>query len=359
VADTAAFDVLILGGGSGGYAAAFRASELGLSVALIEKDKVGGTCLHYGCIPTKALLHAAEVADQSRESEQFGVKTSFEGIDMPGVNAYKDGIVARLRDSGADVLLFTLPDPVPINPLAGRAAARLVRLNEALRDISARRGTFLVELDRHLGARPGLGELDRARCCGCQPVVQGGRRASQGPERAEAVHERGGPVQRRVRRVDDSADHGEGATRRRVGEPGRLHVDGQRPGSGELGAAVTVDDRRTGEDRADMDAQARPPQRGCQRCRARHRYRFDPVASHLVRDHQVAGSHPGVERSRHPHDEDGPGTARGDPVRGGTRAVGAETRAEDPDGAGSPADGDALRQQGGADDGAPHRSAPR
>ncbi|TDC51223.1 dihydrolipoyl dehydrogenase [Jiangella ureilytica] len=96
MADTAAFDVLILGGGSGGYAAAFRASELGLSVALIEKDKVGGTCLHYGCIPTKALLHAAEVADQSRESEQFGVKTSFEGIDMPGVNSYKDGIVARL-----------------------------------------------------------------------------------------------------------------------------------------------------------------------------------------------------------------------------------------------------------------------
>ena len=96
MADTAAFDVLILGGGSGGYAAAFRASELGLSVALIEKDKVGGTCLHYGCIPTKALLHAAEVADQSRESEQFGVKTSFEGIDMPGVNTYKDGIVARL-----------------------------------------------------------------------------------------------------------------------------------------------------------------------------------------------------------------------------------------------------------------------
>ncbi|WP_026876924.1 dihydrolipoyl dehydrogenase [Jiangella gansuensis] len=96
MADNAGFDVLILGGGSGGYAAAFRASELGLSVGLIEKDKVGGTCLHYGCIPTKALLHAAEVADNSRESEQFGVKTSFESIDMAGVNAYKDGIVSRL-----------------------------------------------------------------------------------------------------------------------------------------------------------------------------------------------------------------------------------------------------------------------
>ena len=60
---THTFDIVVLGGGSGGYAAALRASELGKSVALIEKDKVGGTCLHRGCIPTKALLHAAEVAE--------------------------------------------------------------------------------------------------------------------------------------------------------------------------------------------------------------------------------------------------------------------------------------------------------
>ena len=61
-------DVVILGGGSGGYAAALRASELGLSVVLVEKDKLGGTCLHRGCIPTKALLHAAEVADSARST---------------------------------------------------------------------------------------------------------------------------------------------------------------------------------------------------------------------------------------------------------------------------------------------------
>jgi dihydrolipoamide dehydrogenase len=91
-----AFDVVILGGGSGGYAAAFRAAELGLSVALVEKDKVGGTCLHRGCIPTKALLHAAELADGAREGEQFGVRMTLEGIDMPGVNKYKDGVVSRL-----------------------------------------------------------------------------------------------------------------------------------------------------------------------------------------------------------------------------------------------------------------------
>jgi dihydrolipoamide dehydrogenase len=95
-APNSGYDVVILGGGSGGYAAAFRATELGLSVALIEKDKVGGTCLHRGCIPTKALLHAGEVADSAREGEQFGVQTTFNGIDMKGVNAYKDGVVSRL-----------------------------------------------------------------------------------------------------------------------------------------------------------------------------------------------------------------------------------------------------------------------
>jgi dihydrolipoamide dehydrogenase len=98
VADNAGnnFDVVILGAGSGGYACALRAAQLGLTVALVEKDKVGGTCLHIGCIPTKALLHAAEVADSARESEQFGVNATLQGIDMAGVNKYKDAIVDRL-----------------------------------------------------------------------------------------------------------------------------------------------------------------------------------------------------------------------------------------------------------------------
>ena len=89
-------DVVILGGGSGGYACAFRAAQLGLKVALVEKGKLGGTCLHVGCIPTKALLHAAEVADSARDSAAFGVKATFESVDMSGVNAYKDGVVSRL-----------------------------------------------------------------------------------------------------------------------------------------------------------------------------------------------------------------------------------------------------------------------
>jgi dihydrolipoamide dehydrogenase len=88
------FDLVVLGAGSGGYAAALRASELGLSVGLVEKNKLGGTCLHVGCIPTKALLHSAEVADVSRESAKYGVNTTFGGIDIAGVTAYREGIVS-------------------------------------------------------------------------------------------------------------------------------------------------------------------------------------------------------------------------------------------------------------------------
>jgi dihydrolipoamide dehydrogenase len=97
VADTSnGFDVVILGGGSGGYACALRAAQLGLTVAMVEEDKVGGTCLHRGCIPTKALLHAGEVADAVRDADTFGVNASLDSIDLKGVNAYKDGVVNRL-----------------------------------------------------------------------------------------------------------------------------------------------------------------------------------------------------------------------------------------------------------------------
>jgi len=95
-ADGSVFDLVVLGGGSGGYAAALRGAELGLSVALVERDKLGGTCLHRGCIPTKALLHAAEVADVARESAHFGVNTTLDSIDIGKVNDYKDSVVGRL-----------------------------------------------------------------------------------------------------------------------------------------------------------------------------------------------------------------------------------------------------------------------
>ena len=89
------FDVVVLGGGSGGYAAALRAAELGKSVALVEKDKLGGTCLHRGCIPTKALLHAAEVADAARDAASFGIRAQLDGVDVEALRRYREGIVAK------------------------------------------------------------------------------------------------------------------------------------------------------------------------------------------------------------------------------------------------------------------------
>ena len=88
------FDVVVLGAGSGGYAAALRATQLGLTVGLIEKGKLGGTCLHVGCIPTKALLHSAEVADVTREAAKYGVTAEFQGIDIAAVTKYREEIVA-------------------------------------------------------------------------------------------------------------------------------------------------------------------------------------------------------------------------------------------------------------------------
>jgi dihydrolipoamide dehydrogenase len=90
------YDVVILGAGSGGYACALRSAELGQRVALIEQDKVGGTCLHRGCIPTKALLHAAEIADQARAGAVFGVPATVGDIDVAALRAYQDAVVSQL-----------------------------------------------------------------------------------------------------------------------------------------------------------------------------------------------------------------------------------------------------------------------
>ena len=92
---------MVLGGGSGGYAAAIRAAELGMSVGLVERDLLGGTCLHRGCIPTKAILHAAEVADAARHADQFGVRAPLEGVDLAAVDGYAQGVVQRLYRGSA------------------------------------------------------------------------------------------------------------------------------------------------------------------------------------------------------------------------------------------------------------------
>ena len=90
-------DVVVLGGGPGGYAAAIRSAQLGLSVILIDEETVGGTCLHRGCIPTKALLHAAEIADSARTAAQFGVAATFDGVDVEKLHAFKNTVVSRLH----------------------------------------------------------------------------------------------------------------------------------------------------------------------------------------------------------------------------------------------------------------------
>lgn len=132
------FDLVVLGGGSGGYACALRASQLGMSVALVEQDKLGGTCLHRGCIPTKALLHAAEVADNVRDGKAFGVHATLEGIDLPGVHTYKDGVVSRLHKG-----LQGLVKAAKVTYVTGRgrlAAPGVVQVetDEGTRDLTGR-----------------------------------------------------------------------------------------------------------------------------------------------------------------------------------------------------------------------------
>lgn len=88
------FDLVVLGGGSAGYAAAIRGVQLGMSAVVIEKDKLGGTCLHRGCVPTKAMLHSAEVADAVADGARMGINLSLEGVDAEKIAAFRDGIVS-------------------------------------------------------------------------------------------------------------------------------------------------------------------------------------------------------------------------------------------------------------------------
>src|SRR5919206_4134750 len=101
------FDIVIIGGGPGGYAAALYAGSAGLSVAMVEKDKVGGTCLHRGCIPAKSLLHAAEVFRTVNHAAEHGVKLP-DGAkpepDWAAANKRKAGIVGNLHKGRSGLL---------------------------------------------------------------------------------------------------------------------------------------------------------------------------------------------------------------------------------------------------------------
>ena len=136
--EPAAVDLVVLGGGSGGYAAALRASELGVTVVMVEKDKVGGTCLHRGCIPTKALLHSAETVDVIKEAAQFGVNGTFESVDVAAVNSYKGkvveglfkGLTGLVKSRGIEVVQGTgrLVSPTAVEVDGRRIEARHVLL---------------------------------------------------------------------------------------------------------------------------------------------------------------------------------------------------------------------------------------
>ncbi len=90
------YDVVIIGGGPGGYVGAIRAAQLGLRVALVERDKVGGTCLHIGCIPTKSLLQSAELLDHVKDAKDFGVIVPSVALDYEAVHKRKDRVVDQL-----------------------------------------------------------------------------------------------------------------------------------------------------------------------------------------------------------------------------------------------------------------------
>ena len=97
-------DLLVIGGGTGGYTAAIRAAQLGLTAAIVEADKVGGTCLHRGCIPTKTWLHSAEVLTRTRNAATFGVQTSEPSLDYPAMRARQQAVVDTLHKSIRSVI---------------------------------------------------------------------------------------------------------------------------------------------------------------------------------------------------------------------------------------------------------------
>ena len=161
------YDIVILGGGSGGYACALRAAELGKRVALIEEDKVGGTCLHRGCIPTKALLHAAEVADLAHEGPSFGVRCrAFDGIDMNGVNAYKDKVVTRLWKG-----LTGLVASRKIDVIEGHGRLDLAHLGAGRRPASSTGEHVVLATGSETRSLPGL-ELDGQRVITSEHALQ-------------------------------------------------------------------------------------------------------------------------------------------------------------------------------------------
>ncbi len=137
VGSSNSYDVVVLGAGTGGYSAAFRAAQLGLRVALVDEDKIGGTCLHRGCIPTKALLESAAVADRVRHAGDFGVGVDGEPtVDYAVIAKRRDQVVNRMwngvqiarqeerRDLGSGPRSARRTDQGPGRPSTARTGRR-------------------------------------------------------------------------------------------------------------------------------------------------------------------------------------------------------------------------------------------
>jgi dihydrolipoamide dehydrogenase len=138
------YELVVLGGGTGGYSAALFAANLGLEVALVEQDKIGGTCLHWGCIPTKAMLQAAEVAEHVRDAHEYGVNASFEAIEITELHKYKQRVV----DANYKGLQTTLRSR-GVDTISGRGVLKdantvVVNTDEGERTLTATRGLVLA-----------------------------------------------------------------------------------------------------------------------------------------------------------------------------------------------------------------------
>ncbi|MFF3753335.1 dihydrolipoyl dehydrogenase [Streptomyces sp. NPDC002018] len=140
-------DVIVIGGGTGGYSTALRAAALGLRVVLAERDRVGGTCLHRGCVPSKAMLHAAELVDGIAEArERWGVASTLDSIDWPALVATRDDIVSRNHRGVVDHLAHA---GVEVAYGSARLTGPRSVVVEGYGEVRARRGIVLAT-----GSRP-------------------------------------------------------------------------------------------------------------------------------------------------------------------------------------------------------------
>ncbi len=144
------YDVVVLGGGPGGYAFALRGALLGLKIAIVERDKVGGTCLHRGCIPTKALLHAAEIMDNINEAPDFGITAGDPTFDWGAVQRAKAEPIKRLYAGLQSVIKARKIDTIEGNGNIGE------RGNILVDGETVPRRNFVLAPGSYAGSFPGL-----------------------------------------------------------------------------------------------------------------------------------------------------------------------------------------------------------